>query len=117
MAMSVDDLSDDMVKLVAYTIVSVKRDEERPLPKGRDQIIITSNLSGEAFTSFIIAKYFQSQDYKDLNESEKVKEEDRKYLRVHYVVSRRWPREPLRFEERQIEALSDIRDAITGAVR
>jgi hypothetical protein len=110
--MSLDDLNDDTVKLVAYTIVSVKRDKERVLPKGTDQIVIASNLSSEGFTSMIIAQYFQSQNYKDLAEDEKVKEDDRKYLRVHYVVSRRWPREPIRFEERHIDVLAGIRDAI-----
>jgi hypothetical protein len=112
--MSSDELSDNLVKLVAYTIVSVKRGEERVLPKGTDQIIITSNLSGEAFTTLIIARYFQSQGYNDLEENEKVQEEERKYLRVHYVVSRRWPREPLKFEERQIDALNGIRDVLAG---
>ncbi len=33
---------------------------------------------------------------------------DLKYLRVYFVVSKRWPREPLRFHENQIRTLQDI---------
>ena len=107
-----EDLSDDMVKLVAYAIVSIKRDAERIMPKGRDQVIVIDNISKETFTSWIIAKYFQSNGYKELPKEEKIKDEDRKYLRVHFTVARRWSRMPLEFEERQIAALSDIRNRI-----
>ena len=116
-ATAISDLNDDTVKLVAYTLVSVKRDEERVLPKGTDQVVVTSALSEEAFVAYVVGQYFQSKGYKELTRVEKVKEEDRKYIRVHYVVSRRWPREPIRFEERQIDALSRIRDAIPGGGR
>ena len=116
-ATAITDLNDDAVKLVAYTLVSVKRDEERVLPKGTDQVVITSALSEEAFVAYVVGQYFQSKGYKELTKTEKVKEEDRKYIRVHYVVSRRWPREPIRFEERQIDALGRIRDAIPGGGR
>jgi hypothetical protein len=106
-----DDLGDDSVKLVAYTIVSVKRDEERALPKGSDTIVVTSSLSRETFTSWVIARYLQSTAYKELAAEEQVEEDDRRYLRVHYVVPRRWPREPAKFQERQIDALRGLRDA------
>ena len=43
-------------------------------------------------------------------EREKRARAERKYLRVHYVVSQRWPRQPLKFEERETEALSEIRE-------
>jgi hypothetical protein len=110
--MSPYSLNDDMVKLVAYTIVSIKRDAERIMPGGSDSILLKDNMSSETFTSWMIARYLQSEDYKKLQESEKLAKEDEKYLRIHYVVSRRWPRQPLRFEERQVEVLRQIRQAI-----
>ena len=101
-------LSDDKVKLVAYTIVSLKRDKERIMPKGSGQILVTENMNGKTFASWMIARYLQSKDYQDLKPSEKMSKGDEKYLRVDYVVRRRWPRQPLRFEERQVEVLSEI---------
>jgi hypothetical protein len=101
-----------MVKLVAYTIVSVKRDQERVMPESGDSIIITQRMSEQAFISFVIARYLQSESYASLEPEKKLSPRDRKYLRVQWAVTRRWPREPLEFEERQIGALEEIRDAI-----
>ena len=106
------DLSDDEVKLVAYTIVSIKRGEERVMPMGSDQIVVADSLSREAFTSWMLGRYLQSKSYQELSDEDKVSEEDRKYLRVYFVVSYRWPREPLDFEERQLEILTQVREAI-----
>jgi hypothetical protein len=117
--MSPQSLNDDMVKLVSYSIVSIKRDAERLMPGGSDSILVTDSMSGETFTSWMIARYLQSDDYKKLLEDSKKKivkekerflEEDEKYLRIDYVVRRRWPRQPLQFEERQVEVLRQIRD-------
>ena len=105
-------LEDEHVKLVAYTIVSVKRGSERVMPGGRDQIIVTDSVTRESFTAWMIGKYLQSKAYRDLKEEDKVRPEDRKYLRVYFVVSSRWPLEPLRFEQRQLDTLADLRDAI-----
>ena len=111
-ATSLSSLNDDMVKLIAYTIVSLKRNEERIMPGGTDQILVTDNMSGETFASWMIARYLQSEDYKKLDPSKKLSKEDEKYLRLDYVVRRRWPRQPLRFEERQVELLRQIGGAI-----
>ena len=117
--MSLSDLNDDTVKLVAYTIVSVRRDAERIMPEGRDQLVITDNLSGEAFVAWIIAGYIRKRldgvAGKSASERRQFEQElkaERKYLRVHYVVSRRWEREPMKFEERQIEVLKEISQAL-----
>jgi hypothetical protein len=116
-------LRDGSVKLVAYTIVSVKRDEERVMPGGEGTIVVTENMTGAAFVSWIVARYVQSEGYRKdaypgLADAEKERKasEEQKYLRVYYVVSHRWPREPLRFEEREVEALGGIRDALGGTV-
>jgi hypothetical protein len=109
---AIDSLDDEMVKLVSYTIVSVKRGDERVMPGGMDTLIVTDSLSREAFISWVVARYLQSKVYAALDRSEKLSHEDRKYLRVDYAVSRRWPREPLEFEERQIEVLEQISNAL-----
>ena len=117
--MSPQSLNDDMVKLVSYTIVSIKRDAERLMPGGTDSLLVTDNMSGETFAAWMIARYLQSDDYKKLledsrkklvKEKERFLEEDEKYLRIDYVVRRRWLRQPLQFEERQVEVLRQIRD-------
>lgn len=119
MVMSLESLNDDTVKLVAYTIVSVRRDAERVMPEGQDQLVITDNLSGDAFVAWLIASYIQKRIAGVANKSERERQNlkseidaERKYLRVHYVVSRRWRREPLKFEERQIEVLKEISEAL-----
>jgi hypothetical protein len=114
------DMNDDMVKLIAYTIISIRRDAERIMPEGRDQLVVTDNLSSEAFVAWMIASYVQKRldgvadkSAKERKQLEQELEAERKYLRVHYVVSRRWQREPMEFEERQIEALKEIEQALS----
>ena len=70
-------------------------------------------MTPETFTAFIVGRYLQTRD--DKGQPRRIPEEDRKYLRVHYVVSNRWPREPRRFEEEQIEVLEEISQAIGGS--
>jgi len=111
-APSPTSLDDDTVKLVAYTIVSIKRDAERVMPKSGDTVVITQRMSEQAFISFVIARYIESDAYKNLPQEQRLAPRDRKYLRVNYAVTRRWPRLPPDFEERQIEALEDIRNAL-----
>lgn len=118
------DLNDEAVKLIAYTIVSVKRDAERVMPEGEGTIIVTDRMNEPAFISWIIARYVQKrmagiEKEEDSQRKESLRskleeelEEHRKYLRVYYVVSYRWPREPLEFEERQMASLERIRQAL-----
>ena len=121
------NLQDDMVKLVAYSIVSLKRGEEKIMDGGEGSIIVTDNMTKKAFTTMLIAQYFQKKvdDPKDpagkrkiprielLQQDSKWKSGDLKYLRVYYVVSTRWPREPLKFEQNQVKVLREIRDEIS----
>lgn len=154
------NLNDDMVKLVAYSIVSIRRQDERVLKGGEGTVVIVEPMTEENFTAYIIGHYLQQEDTNDkedairefidalerslreigdgsvrqfaevlrryLRESitnnkkktsvkrklRQIPEEDRKYLRVNYVVSNRWPREPLKFEEDQVAVLEDIRDKL-----
>jgi hypothetical protein len=116
---AVTSLADDTVKLVAYTIVSLKRDKERILEGGKDSVIVTDNLTNEAFTSSVLAKYLQQTVPDPENSARKVLRSqvyahELKYLRVYYVVSHRWPREPMKFEEREIDVLKGIRNHLSG---
>jgi len=108
--MATDSLEDGMVKLVGYAIVSVKRGEEQVMPGGEGTIVVTANMTAEAFIAWMIGRYIGSEDYQKMSETER--QSHQKYLRVHYNVTRRWPREPIRFEERQIEELDQIRQAL-----
>jgi hypothetical protein len=112
-----DDLEDDNVKLIAYTIVSLKPDNERIMDGGQKSVVITEKMTGETFVAQILARYLQEPvvDLKSTTmvpRSKLIDSEELKYLRVYYVVSNRWPREPRRFKEREIEALKGIRDEL-----
>lgn len=111
--MATDSLEDEMVKLVGYTIVSLKRDAERVMPGGEGTIIVTDSMTEDAFVAWVVARYCQSAEYKKMPEEER--RGHREYLAVHYNVARRWARKPLKFEERQVEVLGEIRDALGDA--
>lgn len=105
-----NDLGDDLVKLVAFTIVSVRRGAERAMPgsKAAGSVVITDNTTGHAFSLWIIERYLSFLSEKEWETIQP----DLKYLRVHHVVSRRWPREPKEREREEVEALEGIRDAL-----
>ena len=100
------NLAGDDVKLVRYVITSIERDRERVLPEGEGYRIVTDSMSGESFSTWTIARYLQTKGHEELTESEK------KYLRVCYQVCGRWPRQSLRFEEKQLRRLGSIAEAI-----
>jgi len=50
-------LNDDQVKLVRYSIVSIRRDCEHQLPRGAGQTVVTEAMSGDDFASWMIARY------------------------------------------------------------
>jgi hypothetical protein len=161
---SFQDLNDDMVKLVAYTIVSVRRGHERILDGGEGTLLVKGKMTRDAFTSYIIARYLQKEVSKDDKEEairelikaldrylcegkeddtrkfaqllkgylqdaftdeqkhetgkkkfRQIPDQDRKFLRVHFVVSNRWRREPEKFEEEQVAVLEEISEAIAGS--
>jgi hypothetical protein len=111
-------LADDFVKLVAYFVVSLKPNHERLMPKGADTIVVTGNWTDEEFTTYVIAKYFQSTGYTELRPEEQARvRAERKYMRVHFGVVRRWPKEPRKYDERQIEVLDAIGRKLAGRGR
>jgi hypothetical protein len=109
-------LADSEVKLIAYFIVSLRPGRERLMPKGADTMVMTDNMSDETFAGYVVARYFQSGAYTELSAEEQAEANaDRKYLRVHFNVVRRWPREPRRYDERQIAVLEDIGRALAAS--
>lgn len=113
---SMTSLNDDMVKLVAYTIVSLKPGAERILPHGAGSLLVTENTNEETFTSWMIARYLQSESYKALDASEQLSQAEQKYLCVDFVVSRRWQRRPLKYEEQMLET-EEQKLEILGKIR
>src|SRR5215813_11411636 len=124
------DLRDDMLKLVRYKILYVRREYEVTFPEQED--IVPDNMDGDAFTAWKVAEFIQdlargdtpvptkwadknypqgftSQNGKYLTG---IPHEDKKYLRVYYEVLERYPREKFKYEEQQIKVLEDIRDSL-----
>jgi hypothetical protein len=128
------DLRDDMLKLVRYKILFVKREYEHAFPEKED--LVSDNMDGAAFTAWKVAEFIQSlQGHGDpvkvpAKWDEKGYPEhpfsnggnltglpdwDKKYLRVYYEVLERYPREKFKYEEQQIKVLEQIRDRMSSA--
>jgi len=105
--MSEDQSRRDEVKLYEYYILSIKRDDERVVA-GPRSVIVTSDMSGEAFTSWVISMYFQEKGHEEIPHG------DKKYLRVSYRVACSFPRERPEYQKDQVTVLREIRDALGG---
>ena len=124
------DLRDDMLKLVRYKVLFVKREHEHAFPEKED--LVSDNMDGSAFTAWKIAEFIQELGRgetpvptrwrdKGFPEAECVrdgkliglKEEDKKYLRIFYEVLDRYPREKFKYEEQQIRVLEQIRENLS----
>jgi hypothetical protein len=123
------DLRDDMLKLVRYKVLFVRREFEVAFRERED--LVSDNLDASAFTAWKIAEFIQDlqkgtttvpQKWRDRNYPPKgfsdgdaltgIPHEDKKYLRVYYEVLERYPREKFKYEEEQIKVLEDIRDTL-----
>jgi hypothetical protein len=130
------DLHDDMLKLVRYKILFVKREFEYAFPEQED--LVPDDMDGSAFTAWKIAEFIQDiakqsteegqeeinirvpgkwknyppEEFRDGSYLLGLPHEDKKFLRVYYEVLDRYPREKFRYEEQQIEVLKEIRDKI-----
>jgi hypothetical protein len=121
------DLHDDMLKLVRYKILFVKREYEHAFPEQED--LVSDNMDSSAFTAWKVAEFIQNlqnnktevpkkwgdKKYPDSKQAEShilttLPEGDKKYLRVYYEVLERYPREKFKYEEQQITVLEQIRD-------
>jgi ABC-type Fe3+ transport system substrate-binding protein len=122
------DLNDDMLKLVRYKILFVKRDYEHAFDE--EEELVSDNTDEAGYTAWKVAQFIQrlSKDedvpvpkaWKDYPDAEYVKtkdnvrvltgfpEDDKKYLRLYYEVLQRYAREKFKYEETQIDILRDI---------
>jgi hypothetical protein len=124
------DLHDDMLKLVRYKILFVKRDYEYAFKE--EEELVPDNTDAAAFTAWKIAQFIQRlqhedtpelqvrvpakwKDYPPYEERYRVgdtlkglPDDDKKYLRVFYEVLERYPRERFKYEEEQIDILKEI---------
>jgi hypothetical protein len=124
------DLRDDMLKLVRYKILFVRREYEAAFPEQED--LIEDNMDSTSFAAWKVAEFIQElhrgdtavprrwRDRKypgDAHTNAKgnltsLPEQDKKYLRVYYEVLDRYPREKFKHEEQQIRVLEEIRDSL-----
>ena len=135
------NLNDDMLKLVRYKILFIKRDYEYAFPEKEE--LVHDNMSDSAFTAWKVAEFIQSLDrievpeawhdmkppYPTKQESRKLPdgrtvwvihafdETDKKFLRVYFEVLQRYAREKLLYEEDQLTALRGIQGAIESIQR
>jgi len=126
------DLHDDMLKLVRYKVLFVRREYEYAFPEQED--LVSDNMDGSAFTAWKIAEFIQDLHrqttrvplkWKDKNYPPRefikdgylngIPHEDKKYLRVYFEVLERYPREKFKYEEQQIKVLEDIRDILDSS--
>jgi hypothetical protein len=133
--MSDNNLRDDMLKLVQYKIIFVKRDYEHVLQEQEE--LVADNIDAAGYTMWKIAVFMQQlceqrqipvparwkryppndPQYREGDTLVGFPEEDKKYLRVYYKVLDRWPREAYKFEEKQIAVLTQIRDNLQPSKR
>lgn len=129
--MSDINLNDDMLKLVRYKILFIKRDYEYAFPEQEE--LVYDNMTDSAFTAWKIAEFIQALDRTEVPEKwlkkvppypadrkkvgdkeyiHRLDESDKKFLRVYFEVLQRYAREKLKYEEDQLDALRGIREAI-----
>ena len=102
------DLNDDLVKLVAYNIVCLEYGNEQAVDQGAGVIVVVERMTKEQFVAFIVAQWLDGltgTERRSLGF-------DTSMLDVHFVVVRRWPRRNQKFDEHKIEALEGIRTAM-----
>jgi hypothetical protein len=131
------DLHDDMLKLVRYKVMFVRREYEVAFPEQED--LVSDNLDGNSFTAWKVAEFIQElqkrktpvpakwhdkgypenpgppappNQYEDGGILLGLPPEDKKYLRVYYQVLDRYPREKFKYEEQQIRILEEIRNKL-----
>lgn len=99
------NLNDDMIKLVEYAIVYVKRRAVRILDHATDAggkhgspllYIEDDNVTGDGFSNARIADWVK-------NHPDEAKKLDLDSLRVYYSVVARWPKSDLRYEEERLD--------------
>jgi hypothetical protein len=122
---------DETVKLVEYTIVSIKPCDERIIKRG--QVIYADDMEDDGFAAWVIARYLQGDDddegaghkregRSDGDEDDRDRRErsrrlpgsEKRYLRVYHRVLESWRRPDDCCDNRQLDVLRDIEKAIRG---
>jgi hypothetical protein len=98
------DHRDKTVKLVEYSIVTIKPCNERIIFKGEE--IYVDEMNNEAFAAWVIALYLQDPKHKPIPHDEK------RFLRVFHRVLEEWPRPDDCCDDRQVDVLREINQAI-----
>lgn len=101
-------LSDDMVKLVRFSIVNIERDHESRL-LGPLEEIVDENMTDDAFSTWMILRHGPKIP---VPPNISTADDPRKYLRVSYEVVDRWPKQDRKYEKRQLDLLQEIRTSI-----
>lgn len=130
------DLSNkDMLKLVRYKILFIKRDYEVAFPEKEE--LVSDSMDESGYTAWKVAQFIQSladgntlvpPKWKEYPENENpsppaspyaqagilrgLPEDDKKYLRVYFEVLDRYEREKPQYKKDQIKVLKEIRDRI-----
>lgn len=103
------DLSGGDVKLVRYSVVSLRRRHERLLAAGYE--VVTDSMTRESFATWVVARTIELRDPK----IPPIPPADLRYLRVEYEVLERWPRkEKDCCDDEQTEALREILGTLRG---
>jgi hypothetical protein len=118
------NLNDDMLKLVRFKVLFVKRDYEHAF--NEEEALVADNMDGSAFTAWKIAEFIQRlgrgatevpSNWKNYPDDTNVAtrgerkyltgfpEGDKKYLRVYYEVLERYSREKLQYQEDHLNEL------------
>ena len=122
---------DETVKLVEYTIVSIKPCDERIIKRG--QVIYADDMEDDGFAAWVLARYLQGEDDDDnahdhrregrsddgdddreRERSRRLPRNEKRYLRVYHRVLESWRRPDDCCDNRQIDVLRDIERAIRG---
>ncbi len=110
--MADNSLSNDKVKVVQYTILSIKPDDEHALEgfkTGPRTRVVTDNMTGADFSSWVIAEYFQEKDAQGTAiHLREIAENDKKYLRVSYTVVSEFEAEDANYPKEQVDVLRQI---------
>lgn len=85
------------LRLIEYTIVSIKRGRERILEYKQE--IVRDTMTRCEFDTWVVLQYA---------EKHRIPPEDQKYLRVCSQVKCTWEKQALYYEERQLDILSEI---------
>jgi hypothetical protein len=125
------DFRDDMLKLVRYKILFVKREYEHVFYEKEE--LVHDNITDADYKGWKIAEFIQqlsqlettipdkwksypenkpNKQYRQGDKLMGLPEEDKKYLRVFFEILDRYPREKFKYEEIQIEVLKEIRDRL-----